>query len=98
MSIESKAFPEPKEPYKIGFRVIQIPLAIVRDMVLKGQGGDGAKRLIDEHPFAPDLTGVSVNESDFSLTIMTEKDGGYKQLEKQSEVAHPEFGGTDGDE
>lgn len=82
MSEESKAFTEPKEPYKIGFRVVQIPLGLVRSMVLEGKGGDGAKRLIDEHPFAPDLTAVSVNEFDFSLTIMTAEDGSYKQLEK----------------
>ena len=68
----------------IGFRVIEVPIIMVRDMVANGQGGPGAQRLCDEHPFAPDLSAVSVNEFDFSLTVIKDKDGRYKQLEKSS--------------
>ena len=81
----------------VGFRIIEVPIAVVREMVTNGQGGPGAQRLCDEHPFAPDLSAVSVNEFDFSLTVVKDADGRYKQLEKAKpaveETPHPEFGG-----
>lgn len=77
------AFTEAPKAF-VGFRITEIPIVIVRDMVANGQGGPGAQRLCDEHPFAPDLSAVSVNEFDFSLTVVKDKDGRYKQLEKSS--------------
>ena len=79
------------------FSITEIPIGLVRNMVASGQGGPGAQRLCDEHPFAPDLTAVSVNDFDFSLTVVKDADGQYKQLEKAKpaveETPHPEFGG-----
>lgn len=80
---DTSAFTEAPKAF-VGFRLIEIPIVIVRDMVANGQGGPGAQRLCDEHPFAPDLSAVSVNEFDFSLTVVKDIDGRYKQLEKSS--------------
>jgi hypothetical protein len=70
----------------IGFRIIEIPLGLVREMVAKGMGGEGSKKLCKDYPPngpCSDLTAVQVNEFDGALTIMKNPDGTYKQLTKQ---------------
>lgn len=84
---KTSAFTEKKSQSFVGFRVIEIPLGIVRGMVAEGKGGPGAQRLLDEHPFEDDLTAVSVNEFDFSLTLIKDADGRYKRLEKAAASA-----------
>jgi hypothetical protein len=82
MSEGRDAFLKPEEKSFVGFRLVEIPLGLVRNMVQEGMGGPGAQRLVDEHPFESNFTAVQVNEFDNSLTLVKDADGGYKQLER----------------
>ena len=79
---------EPKPKGFVGFRIIEIPLGIVREMVAKGQGGDGAQKLVDDTMWQDDLSAVSVNEFDGTLTIVKDEDGRCKKLTKASLITH----------
>ena len=51
-------------------------------MVTDGKGGDGARKLVNDTLFQDDLSAISVNESDGSLTIVKDADGRCKLLTK----------------
>jgi hypothetical protein len=73
-TIEGKPF--------VGFRVVEIPLGLVRQLVAENpEKYSGARDLANAYPFLDDLVAVSVNEFDGSLTLVKEN-GQYKFLEK----------------
>jgi hypothetical protein len=73
-TIEGKPF--------IGFRVIEIPLGQVRELVAQNPDKyTGARDLVNAYPFLDDLVAVAINEFDGSLTLV-KQNGDYKLLEK----------------
>ena len=68
----------------VGFRVLEIPLGLVRQMVADGRAGAGARKLVNDTLFQDDLAAISVNEFDGSLTIVKGADGRCKLLTKAS--------------
>jgi len=70
-----------KDAAYIGFRIIEIPLGLVRKMVESGQY-TGAQQLVNAHPFEDDLTAVAINEFNNSMYLVTNPDGRFKRLTK----------------
>ena len=76
---------EEKPKAFVGFRVIEIPLAIVREMVYTGKGGPGATKLVYDTSRYDERTGISCDEFDGGLTIMRNADGTPKLLTKSKD-------------
>jgi hypothetical protein len=74
--------PDGKEAFKVGFRVIEIPLGMVRKLDDEGKvkSGSGTQRMLDDLIFEDDLVAISVNEFDGHLTPCKNPDGTYRKL------------------
>ena len=72
---------EPK-PF-VGFRVLEIPLGLVRKLVSEKPTGTfpGAEKLVDDYPYLDDLVAVAVNEFDNSMALV-KQNGELKILQK----------------
>jgi hypothetical protein len=71
-----------KQKIVLGFRVLEIPLGMVRALVAQGKCGEGARKLVENNVLLNDLTVIQINEFDGSLTILKNADGSYKLLQK----------------
>lgn len=97
MSGDTSAFtgkvPDGKQAYKVGFRVIEIPLGMVRNMDAEGQvkPNSGVRKMLDDLVFEDDLVAISVNEFDGSLTPCKNPDGTYRKLVDKA-IINPEQG------
>lgn len=86
MSGDTSAFtgkvPSYKDRYKVGFRVIEIPLGMVRNMDKENliKEGSGARRLLDSLILEDDLVAISVDEFSGGLTPCKNPDGTYRRL------------------
>lgn len=83
--------PDGKQAYKVGFRVIEIPLGLVRKMDVAGQvkDGSGTRKMLDDLIFEDDLVAISVNEFDGSLVPCKNTDGSYRKLINKA-IENPE--------
>jgi hypothetical protein len=74
--------PDGKEAYKVGFRVIEIPLGIVRNMDKQGliKDGSGMRKMLDDMIFENDLVAISVDEFSGYMTPCKNADGTYRKL------------------
>lgn len=74
--------PAGQEPYKVGFRVIEIPLGMIRKMDDAGdvKPESGTRKMLDALFLEDDLVAISVNEFDGSLTPCKNPDGTYRKL------------------
>ena len=83
--------PDGKEPFKVGFRVLEIPLGLVRQMDAGGKIKDdsGARRMLDSLVLQDDLVAISVNEYDGGLTPCKNPDGTYRKLVNKA-IENPE--------
>ena len=83
--------PDGQEKYKVGFRVIEIPLGMIRKMDDAGQvkAGSGTRKMLDDLIFENDLAAISVNEFDGSLTPCKNSDGSYRKLINKA-IENPE--------
>ena len=68
----------------VGFRVIELPLGLIRKLVSQGKF-TGASKLCEDYPEngpCSEFTAIQCNEFDGAITIMKNPDGTYKQLTK----------------
>jgi hypothetical protein len=66
----------------VGFRVLEIPLGMVRNMV-KQRPTPGACQLVEDTKGLSDLVKISVNEFDGGLTIMKDEWGKPLEFDKK---------------
>lgn len=83
--------PDGQQAYKVGFRVIEIPLGLVRKMDVAGQvkDGSGTRKMLDDLIFEDDLVAISVNEFDGFLIPCKNPDGTYRRLINKA-IENPE--------
>ena len=83
--------PDGKEPFKVGFRVVEYPLKQFRDMDAVGlvKENSGVRRMLDALVMQDDFVAISVNEYDGSLTPCKNPDGTYRILVNKA-IENPE--------
>jgi hypothetical protein len=86
--------PSDQDKFKVGFRVIEIPLGVIRNADKAGwvADGSGTRKLLDDLIFESDLVAISVNEFDGNLTPCKNTDGSYRKLvNKDVEIPQEEI-------
>lgn len=70
-----------RQEFRIGFQCYEVPLGLVRAMVIAKRCGEGAQQFVNDHAALPDLIVVGINESNNELFIVKDKDGNPMQFD-----------------